>query len=147
MIEKLKEKLGDIIKDIKIHNDRRIYLTVDKNDLKKACEIIFKDMNARYQIVTGIDNFDNFEILYHFSFDKEGGIVVSLRTFIEKERPEIESLTDLIPGIAWIEREIWELLGINFVGHPDLKHFLLREDWKEDHYPLRKGVKTDGREE
>jgi Ni,Fe-hydrogenase III component G len=38
------------------------------------------------------------------------------------------------------------LLGINFVGHPDLKHFLLREDWKEGHYPLRKGVKTDGRE-
>jgi Ni,Fe-hydrogenase III component G len=147
MIDKLKEKLGDIIKEIKIHNERRIYLTIDKNDLKKAASIIFKDMDARYQIVTGIDNFDNFEILYHFSLDKEGGTIVTFKTFIEKEKPEIDSLTDLIPGIAWIEREIWELLGINFVGHPDLKHFLLREDWPENLYPLRKGVKTDGREE
>jgi len=146
MIDKLKEKLKDIIKDIKIHIEKRIYLTIDKNDLKKAASIIFKDMDARYQIVSGIDNFNNFELLYHFSFDKEDGIIVTLKTFLEKEKPEIESLTDLIPGIAWIEREIWELLGINFVGHPDLKHFLLREDWKENHYPLRKGVKTDGRE-
>jgi len=145
MIDKLKEKLKDIIKDIKIHNERRIYLTIDKNDLKKAASIIFKDMGARYQIVSGIDNFNNYELLYHFSFDKEGGIIVSLKTFIEKEKPEIESLTNLIPGIAWIEREIWELLGINFIGHPDLKHFLLREDWDKNLYPLRKGVKTDGK--
>jgi len=145
MIEKLKEKLKDIIKDVKVHNERRIYLTIDKNDLKRAASIIFKDMGARYQIVTGIENFNNFELLYHFSFDKNGGIIVSLKTFIEKEKPEIESLTDIIPGIAWIEREIWELLGINFVGHPDLKHFLLREDWPENLYPLRKGVKTDGK--
>ncbi len=145
MIEKLKEKLKDIIKDIKIHNERRIYLTIDKNDLKRAASIIFKDMGARYQIVSGIDNFNNYELLYHFSFDKEGGIIVSLKTFIEKEKPEIESLTNLIPGIAWIEREIWELLGINFIGHPDLKHFLLREDWDKNLYPLRKGVKTDGK--
>jgi len=146
MIEKLKDKLGNIIKEIKIHNERRIYLTIEKKDIKKAVKIIFKDMEARYQIVTGIDNFDNFELLYHFSFDKEGGTIVSLKTFIEKEKPEIESLTSLIPGIAWIEREIWELLGINFIGHPALRHFLLRDDWKEGLYPLRKEVKTDGRE-
>jgi len=145
MIDKLKEKLKDIIKDIKIHNEKKIYLTIDKNDLKKAVNIIFNEMGARFQTVSGIENFNNFELLYHFSFDKEGGIIVSLRTFTEKEKPEIESLTGLIPGIAWIEREIWELLGINFVGHPNLKHFLLREDWEENYYPLRKGVKTNGK--
>ncbi|HOK56637.1 MAG TPA: NADH-quinone oxidoreductase subunit C [bacterium] len=146
MIEKLKERLGERIKEIKVHNERRIYLTIDKKDLKEVANIIFNEMKARYQIVTGIENFDSFEILYHFSFDREGGVIVSLKVFLEKEKPEIESLTDVIPGISYIEREIWELLGINFLGHPNLKHFLLREDWQENLYPLRKGVKTDGRE-
>ena len=145
MIEKLKEKLGDLIKDVKVHNERRIYLTVEKDNIRKATEIVFNDMGARYIIVTGVDNFDSFELLYHFSFDKEGGVIVSLRTFLERENPEIESLASLIPGIAWIEREIWELLGINFVGHPNLKHFVLRDDWPEGYYPLRKEVKEDGK--
>jgi len=144
MIEKIKEKLGNLIKDVKIHNERRIYLTIGRNDLKKAAGIIFNEMGARYQIVTGIENFDNFELLYHFSFDKEGGVIVSLKTFLEKEKPEIESLIDVIPGISYIEREIWELLGINFKGNSNLKHFLLREDWKEGVYPLRKGEKLNG---
>ncbi len=100
MIEQLKEKLGNLIKDVKVHNDKRIYLTVEKPDIKKAVNIIFNDMGGRYIIVTGIDNFDSFELLYHFSFDKEGGVVVSLKTFLERENPEIESLTSLIPGIA-----------------------------------------------
>lgn len=145
MIEKLKEKLGNLIKEVKVHNERRIYLTVDKKDVKEAAKIIFKDMGARYIIVSGVDNFDNFELLYHFSFDKEGGVVVSLRTFLEREKPEIETLTDLIPGIAWIEREIWELLGINFAGHPNLKHLILRDDWPEGYYPLRKEAKENGK--
>jgi len=145
MIEKLKEKLGDLIKDVKAHNERRIYLTIEKSDIRKATEVIFNDMDARYIIVTGVDNFDSFELLYHFSFDKEGGIIVSLRTFLERENPEIESLASLIPGIAWIEREIWELLGINFKEHPNLKHLLLRHDWPEGYYPLRKEAKEDGK--
>ncbi|MCM8772731.1 MAG: NADH-quinone oxidoreductase subunit C [Candidatus Omnitrophica bacterium] len=145
MIDKLKEKLGDKIKEIKVQNERRIYLTIDRKDLKNIVNIIFNEMGARYQIVSGIENFNNFELIYHFSFDKENGIIVSLRTFLDKEKPEIESLADIIPGIVWIEREIWELLGINFVGHPNLKHFLLREDWPEKFYPLRKGERENGR--
>jgi len=145
MIEKLKEKFGNLIKDIKVHNDKRIYLTVKKEDIKKTVDMIFNDMGARYQIVTGVDNFDSFELLYHFSFDKEGGVIVSLRTFLERENPEIESLASLIPGIAWIEREIWELLGINFKEHPNLRHLILRDDWPEGYYPLRKEAKENGK--
>ncbi|MCD6422604.1 MAG: NADH-quinone oxidoreductase subunit C, partial [Elusimicrobia bacterium] len=138
MKEKVREKLGEKIEKWQERNSKRIYIQIKKEDIKKAVDIVFNDMGARYQIVTGVDNFDSFELLYHFSFDKEGGVIVSLRTFLERENPEIESLVSLIPGIAWIEREIWELLGINFVGHPNLKHLLLPEDWPEGNYPLRK---------
>ena len=137
IIEQLKEKLGDKIKKIETPNKKRIYITIDKNDIIDGANIVFNDIGARYIIATGIENFDSFEILYHFSYDKEG-IVISLKVYLDKEKPEISSLTKVIPGISYIEREIWELLGINFVGHPNLKHFLLPEDWPEGNYPLRK---------
>ncbi|MCX8081965.1 MAG: NADH-quinone oxidoreductase subunit C [bacterium] len=133
----LKEKLGNRIKDINIHKNQRIYITVDRKDIKECARIIFKDIDARYIIASGIENFDSFEILYHFGLDKEG-IIVSLRVYLDKEKPEIETLIDIIPGISYIEREMWELLGINFTGHPDIKHFLLRDDWEKGNYPLRK---------
>ncbi|MCK9615713.1 MAG: NADH-quinone oxidoreductase subunit C, partial [Candidatus Omnitrophica bacterium] len=43
----------------------------------------------------------------------------------------------------WVEREIHELLGINFKGHPNLKHLLLDDDWPKDSYPLRKDYKNE----
>jgi NADH:ubiquinone oxidoreductase subunit C len=79
-------------------------------------------------------------MLYHFSFDKEGAIV-SLRVYLDKENPEVESLVSLIPGIEYIERETWELLGIRFLNNPNLKHFILSEDWPQGDYPLRKQTK------
>ena len=139
----LREKLGDKIKEVKLHNERRIYLTIESKDIKECANIIFRQMDARYIIASGIDDFNNFEILYHFGFDS-AGTVVSLRVLLDREKPEIVSLTDIIPGISYIEREMWELLGINFTGHPNLKHFVLRDDWPEEIYPLRKNIKTGG---
>jgi len=137
VLETLKEKLGGRIKDTKVHNERRIYITVDRKALKDCVRIVFKDLDARYIIASGVENFDSFEILYHFGFDS-AGTIVSIRTYLDKNKPEIESMTDVIHGISYIEREMWELLGINFTGHPNLKHFLLRDDWQEGNYPLRK---------
>jgi len=134
----LKEKLGGKIKDIQNPTKKRVYITVDRGNIKECAKVIFRDLDARYIIASGIENFDSFEILYHFGFDKEG-VIVSIRTYLDKEKPEVESLTDIIPGISYIEREMHELLGINFAGHPDMKHFLLRDDWPEGNYPLRKG--------
>jgi Ni,Fe-hydrogenase III component G len=136
-IENLKRILGNKIMDVTQHNEKRIYATVKKQDIKDVVKKVFTEMEGRYIIASGVENFDSFEILYHFGFD-ETGTVVSFRVFLDKENPEIESLTAIIPGIAWIERETWELLGINFTGHPKLKHFLLKKDWPEGNYPLRK---------
>ena len=92
-------------------------------------------MEGRYIIASGVEDFDSFEILYHFGFD-ETGTVVSFRVFLDKENPEIESLTAIIPGIAWIERETWELFGIKFDGNHVLKPLFL-ENWV-DSPPFKK---------
>ncbi len=137
VLDKLKERLGAVIKEVK-HNNKRIYITVDRAAVKNCIKTIFGDLDARYIVASGVENFDSFEILYHFGFDSEG-TVVSVRTYLDKKNPEIESMTDIIPGISYIEREMKELLGINFTGHPGLTHFLLRDDWEKGNYPLRKG--------
>jgi NADH-quinone oxidoreductase subunit C len=143
LADSLKEKLGERIREIKIHNERRIYLTVDVKDLLECAGILFQEMDGRYIVASGADNSGSFEILYHFGFDRQGS-VVSLRVLLAGKDPEVPSLSAVIPGITYIEREMWELLGIRFTGHPGLRHFLLREDWPQGNYPLRKEGATEG---
>ena len=141
IIEQIKEKLKGKMSDWYEHNPKRIYFTVNKQDIREVAGVLFKDLGLRFSIATGTDTPRGLEMLYHFSFDKSGEMI-SVRALIEdKQNPQIDSLTTVSPAFAWIEREIWELLGIKFLGHPNLKHLLLKDDWPEGEYPLRQ--KTD----
>jgi len=84
-----------------------------------------------------LDTPEGIEILYHFSFDKLGK-VVSIRTLLPREKPEVESISLIIKGAQWIEREIQDLLGVKFLNHPDPRRFILADDWPEGVYPYRK---------
>ena len=57
---------------------------------------------------------------------------------VKKPELSLPTMTDFMPAANWIEREIHELLGVNFVGHPRLDKLLLPDDWQEGIYPLRK---------
>lgn len=138
IIQKVKEKLSDKILNFTEKNKRRYYIEVKKDFTVECAKILFDELGFRFQTATGIDCEKNFEVLYHFSYDKTGE-VVSLRVKIEdKKNPQIDSLTKIFPAAEWIEREMWELVGIVFIGHPNLQHLLLSEDWPEGKYPLRK---------
>ncbi|MFH1458410.1 MAG: NADH-quinone oxidoreductase subunit C [Candidatus Omnitrophota bacterium] len=135
--ERIKEGLGKKILEWNERSPRRIYLTVDKKDIVNTAHLLFKELGLRFSIASGIDTPSGFEILYHFSFDKTGEFY-SVRVLIkDKEHPEVDSLAPLFPGAEWIEREMWEMLGIRFLGHPNLKHLLLAEEWPQGDYPLR----------
>jgi Ni,Fe-hydrogenase III component G len=135
--DEIREKLGDKIISWQEHNPRRIYITIKKENIREAARILFKELGLRFIIASGQDKSQGLEILYHFSYDKSG-IVFSLRVLIEdKKHPEIDSITPMFPASEWIEREMWELLGINFKGHPNLKRLLLADNWPEGKYPLR----------
>jgi NADH:ubiquinone oxidoreductase subunit C len=82
----------------------------------------------------------NIEILYHFSIEYIN-LLISLRVKLRREKPVIHSLTSVFKGANWIEREIHEILGVEFKGHPDLRRLLLSEDWPEGVYPLRRDYK------
>jgi NADH:ubiquinone oxidoreductase subunit C len=135
--ESIKEKLGSKIINWYQHSAKRIYISVKPTEIKEVAGILFNDLNLRFATASGQDTPGGMEILYHFSFDQTGEII-SLRVLIEdKKKPEIDSLAPLFPGAEWIEREMWEMLGINFIGHPNLKRLLLADEWPEGKYPLR----------
>jgi NADH-quinone oxidoreductase subunit C len=76
-----------------------------------------------------------FHLVYHFYSIKMNQILV-LRTPLDTDDPEIETLEGIYPNANWYEREIWDLMGIRFSGHSDLRRILLPADWEG--HPLRK---------
>jgi len=135
--EQIREKLGSKVIDWYQHSSRRIYVSIKPKDIREVASLLFNELKLRFSIATGLDTPKGFEILYHFNFDKSGEII-SLRVLLEdKKNPQIDSLATLFPAAEWIEREMWELLGINFIGHPNLKRLLLSDEWPEGKYPLR----------
>jgi len=137
VVGRIREKFYDQIIKFEEKSARRIYLDFKPADIQAAVKFIFTDLGCRLATVTGTDMPQGIELLYHFSYDRSGQ-VISLRTLLaNKKDPHIESITPLIVGAEWIEREIWELLGVEFDGHPNLKHLLLIDDWPEGKHPLR----------
>jgi NADH:ubiquinone oxidoreductase subunit C len=92
----------------------------------------------RLAICTGIDTRDGFEVLYHFSEDSTG-IMHTLKVLLPKDDPRVESQGAWFPAADWIEREMRELLGIEFTGHPNPIPLLTSDtDWPAGRYPLRR---------
>lgn len=95
--------------------------------------------------VTGVDLIedDKMEVVYHTYSIQSGGSAVVLKVQVDRSDPVVPSLTPSWPGADFQEREAWDLLGIRFDGHPDLRRILmwdgfaghpLRKDWKEAFY-------------
>lgn len=139
IIERIKEQLVGKIKKFEEKNSRRFYIDILPSDIIDATKVLFNELKLRFIIATGIDRRNGLEILYHFSDDRTGKIVSVRVLTSDKKKPEIDTISKVVKGAEWIEREMWELLGINFKGHPNLKHLLLKDDWPADNYPLRQG--------
>lgn len=137
ILTKLKDKFSSRVLRVFEKSPRRVYVDFDPKDVPEVARFLFRELEGRLATATGIDTRNNIELLYHFSFDSSG-IIISLRTLIDRNSPEIESITPIIKGAEWIEREIHELLGVNFINHPNLKRLLLFENWPEGKYPLRR---------
>ena len=73
------------------------------------------------------------------------GIKVQVLAFVPEGDPRLPSVADLYAGADWTEREVWDLYGIEFMGHPGLKRILMPDDY--DGYPLRKDYPLRGRGE
>jgi len=136
VLEEIRTKFGNKVKILE-KSRRRAYVDVSIDDAKEVVGYLFGTLGARMSIATGIDTRSGVEMLYHMAFDKYN-IMVSVRTLAKKPELKVPTFTDIIPAANWIEREIHEMLGVDFIGHPNLERLLLPDDWKEGEYPFRK---------
>ena len=134
---KMKDTIGEEIAEAKIPRPRRILIQVRKNAFKKAIQYLTQKANFTHiSTITGVDVGDEIEAIYHLS--RDGKIELSLKVRTPKENPVLPTITDIIPGATLYEREVHDLLGVTFEGHPDLSPLVLPEGWPPDVYPLRK---------
>ena len=137
----LAEKLNTIKSSLTLFDqpsDNRIYLSCESENSFRINKFLFEEVGARFVIATAIDCEQYFEILYHYSYDQTG-CVINVKCFIrDHDHPQVESITPIIPGAEWIEREMHDLEGIEFKNHPCMERLLLADDWPEGVYPLRK---------
>jgi Ni,Fe-hydrogenase III component G len=128
---------GKILK-WRAHNSRRFYMDVAPEHILECSRILFEDMKARFIIASGVDTPRGIvEILYHFDFF-QASPVLSVRVAVPKPDLAVDSISPVIKGAEWIEREISELIGVTFKNHPNPGKLLLPSDWPEGDFPLRR---------
>jgi NADH-quinone oxidoreductase subunit C/D len=110
-------------------------ILVAKEGLPEVARHLKEDGFDYLSSITGVDYPDRFEVVYHF-YSTQGGGPVVIKVRASKDEPEVPSLTPLWPGADFQEREVWDLLGIRFSGHPNLKRILHWEGYQD--HPLRK---------
>lgn len=83
--------------------------------------------------------------LVYLLLNTESGERLTVRTFVDDPEPSVPSVAPLWEGANWLEREAWDLFGIHFEGHPDLRRIVLPEEFTA--HPLRKDYPMQGRGE
>jgi len=82
------------------------------------------------------------KLVYHFTKSSDPTDVVAIETYLPRDKPHVDTISDLYPAALLQEREEYEMLGVYFRGHPDLRHLLLPPEWPPGVYPLRKDFKV-----
>jgi NADH-quinone oxidoreductase subunit C len=122
-------------------------LVVPREHLRPLAEFLAGESDLAFTFlsdVTGVDRFPiepRFELNYHLlSISRRDSL--RLRVRLPGESPVIESVVPVWPTADWHEREIFDLFGVRFEGHPDLRRILMPNDWEG--YPLRKDYPVEG---
>ncbi len=160
ILTRLESQFGDRIKDMKL-DCRDPYAVVAAEDLYEVCRFLKEDPQLRFEILNCISGVDYLELdpkkVAKAGFDPHTEVVYHLSSFTHNHRfvlkvilprwkddkegeiPEMPSVTSIWSAADWHEREVYDLSGVWFHGHPDLRRILLAEDWEG--HPLRKDYK------
>jgi NADH-quinone oxidoreductase subunit C len=140
IIELFKLRFRSDILEVKKKNERRIIITINPDVILDVAEYLYKSAGFRFIIASAIHSKKGFEIHYHFSRDSVG-LILNIHVVLDKDNPQIESLSNMFNASNWIEREMHELFGINFLNHPNQEKLISEGNWAEGVYPMRKDFK------
>ncbi len=122
-------------------------VVVPREHLHRAAEFLSGDPELRFNFlsdITALDRFPlepRFELNYQLlSLDRRERLRLKVR--VSGKDPTVPSVTTVWPGANWHEREAFDLFGVRFDGHPDLRRILMPDDWEG--HPLRKDYPVEG---
>lgn len=139
MTESFEDRLKEAFspEQVTLGTNGRFWITVDRTELIPAVGVLRDKFSiSQLAVIVGEDLRDAFQCNYVFT----GPRVVILQVRIDRDKPSVPSLAQIVPGAMVYERELRDLFGIMPVGHPDLRRQAVPEDWPEGVYPLRKDV-------
>lgn len=120
---------------------------VNRADIKQACETLRERPETKFNFLSDITCLDvfpsepRFEVLYHLlSHSRKDRVRLIAR--VPGGDPSLESIVGVWPAANFFEREVFDLFGVRFLGHPNLRRIMMPEDW--DGHPLRKDYPVEG---
>jgi NADH-quinone oxidoreductase subunit C len=155
--EKTSQSIGVVVENLRAWNPNAIEeviefrgettLVLPRKILRSLAERCRDGAGLQFNLLsdaTCVDRFPHeprFELNYHLVSIPRGQRV-RLQVRLAGSDPVVDSLVPVWPGADWLEREIFDLFGIRFTGHPDLRRILLPDDWEG--YPLRRDFPVEG---
>jgi len=119
-------------------------LTIAPAEIRAACSTVQAAGYNFFEDMTAVDWYPlapRFQLSYHIlSFARKDRI--RLRVMLDESWPGLPSITPVWPGANFFEREVFDLFGIHFADHPDLRRIMMPDDWKG--HPLRKDYPVEG---
>ena len=149
-IPKLKEAFGDKVLDVyEFRGD--VVAVLDRSVSVEACQLLRDDPGLRFNFLmdlTAVDYLDfgrvpRFEVVYNL-YSLMKNLRLRLRVPVPEDDPVVRSVTHLWKAANWAEREVWDMFGIRFEGHPNLKRILMYEEFEG--HPLRKDYPVNRRQ-
>ncbi|MCH8547995.1 MAG: NADH-quinone oxidoreductase subunit C [Balneolaceae bacterium] len=138
VIDALSEKYSDKLIEV-YQSCGDTYVRVEADAIVEICHYLKNEHHFTYLTdIFGIDRYtseERFEVVYNIVSLREGSrLFVKIR--LEEENPEVDSMVSVWPAANWAEREAYDMYGVHFRNHPDLRRMYMPEDFQ--YFPLRK---------
>ena len=147
--EKLKKQFPDDLEEPVLFAGQ-VSISVSRESIKRVAEFLHQDQELAFDYLADLcgcdypDRDERFEIVYNLRSIKYNHFL-RLKVELPEEEAEIDSLSGIWATAEWLEREVYDMFGIRFLNHLDLRRILMPEDWNG--YPLRKDFPLQGQED
>jgi NADH-quinone oxidoreductase subunit C len=153
ILELLRERFGSALVETHAHRgdhtgvvDAGALLAVlafCRDDARLACDLLVDLTAVDYSKFAGREDGPRFEVVYHLASLRHGHRL-RLKTRVDEDDPVVPTASGLWPIANWLEREVWDMFGVRFAGHPDPRRLLLYEEFVG--HPLRKDYPINRRQ-
>lgn len=140
IVRSIKEALPDAVE--KVYEYRGdVTVVIKPSHIVEVCRMCRDTAEMAFDMFSGVTAIDylpaspRFALIYHL-YSLRHNRSLALKTYLNDEEPVADSVTAIYPAANWFEREAFDMLGIHFNNHPDLRRILMPEDWNGN--PLRK---------